>query len=69
MLFTKKKLQMPTREDALPGRSFAIPTAETHFVNGRPLKGPYPEGCNWRSSPWAASGAWSACSGTCPVSG
>src|SRR5207244_9489412 len=44
MLFTKKKLELPTREAALPGRAFAIPTATTHFVNGRPLKGPYPEG-------------------------
>jgi len=39
-----KKLAMPQRPDALPGRSEPIPTAETHFVNGRPLKGPYPEG-------------------------
>lgn len=35
---------MPSRERALEGRAFAIPTAETHFVNGRPLKGPHPEG-------------------------
>ena len=39
-----KKSAMPTRETALEGRAFAIPTAETHFVNGRPVKGPYPEG-------------------------
>jgi len=39
-----KKLAVPQRPDALPGRSEPIPTAETHFVNGRPLKGPYPEG-------------------------
>ncbi|MGA0607821.1 peptide-methionine (S)-S-oxide reductase MsrA [Phenylobacterium sp. VNQ135] len=43
MLF-KKPLDLPTPEEALPGRPNAIPTAETHFVNGRPLKGPYPEG-------------------------
>ncbi len=35
---------MPSRDQALPGRAEAIPTAETHFVNGRPLKGPYPDG-------------------------
>src|SRR5216684_2004398 len=29
---------------ALPGRKEPIPTASRHFVNGRPLKGPYPEG-------------------------
>jgi peptide-methionine (S)-S-oxide reductase len=43
MLF-KKPLDLPTSDQALPGRPNAIPTAETHFVNGKPLKGPYPEG-------------------------
>jgi len=44
MLPFRKKLDMPTADTALPGRSEAIATAATHFVNGRPLKGPYPEG-------------------------
>jgi peptide-methionine (S)-S-oxide reductase len=44
MLFSRKKLEMPTAETALKGRSEPIPTAKTHFINGRPLKGPYPEG-------------------------
>ena len=35
---------MPKSMDALLGRHEAIPTAEHHFVNGRPLKGPYPPG-------------------------
>jgi peptide-methionine (S)-S-oxide reductase len=35
---------MPTVDTALPGRAAAIPTARTHFVNGHPLKGPYPDG-------------------------
>ena len=43
-MFFRKPLEMPTRETALPGRDQAIRTAERHFVNGRPLKGPYPEG-------------------------
>ncbi|MBJ7409899.1 MAG: peptide-methionine (S)-S-oxide reductase MsrA [Phenylobacterium sp.] len=43
MLF-KKPMDLPTAETALPGRAHAIPTAGTHFVNGRDLKGPYPEG-------------------------
>ncbi len=30
--------------NALPGRSSAIPTAEEHFVSGRRLKPPYPDG-------------------------
>jgi peptide-methionine (S)-S-oxide reductase len=40
----KKKLDLPTAAEALPGRSTPIPTAQTHFINGNPLKGPYPEG-------------------------
>jgi peptide-methionine (S)-S-oxide reductase len=44
MLFSRKPLIIPSAADALPGRPHAIPTAERHFVNGRPLKGPYPEG-------------------------
>jgi len=39
-----KKTVMPTLGEALPGRDRPIPTAERHFVNGNPLKGPYPEG-------------------------
>ena len=40
----RKPLSMPTPETALPGRPDAIATAATHFVNGAPLKGPYPQG-------------------------
>src|SRR5713101_5912856 len=40
----KKKLEMPSAEEALPGRSTPISTAERHFVLGRPLQGPYPQG-------------------------
>jgi peptide-methionine (S)-S-oxide reductase len=44
-MFTFRKAPtIPSRAEALPGRAAAIPTAERHFVNGRPLKGPYPEG-------------------------
>ncbi|MGB7206409.1 MAG: peptide-methionine (S)-S-oxide reductase, partial [Anderseniella sp.] len=42
--FARKKLEMPSPEDALEGRASAIPTASVHFVNNRPLKGPYPGG-------------------------
>jgi peptide-methionine (S)-S-oxide reductase len=44
MFFQRKKVEMPTIKTALPGRSDAIPTAMTHFLLGRPLKGPHPEG-------------------------
>jgi peptide-methionine (S)-S-oxide reductase len=44
MLSFKKSIEMPTADTALPGRTQAIPTATTHFINGHPLKGPYPDG-------------------------
>jgi len=37
-------LPMPTREDALPGRKERMPVPAKHFVNERPLEGPYPAG-------------------------
>jgi peptide-methionine (S)-S-oxide reductase len=43
-LFFKANTAMPDAKAALPGRAQAIPTADKHFVNGTPLKGPYPEG-------------------------
>ena len=43
-MFFRKPAELPTAETALPGRPDPIPTADTHFVNGRPLHGPYPEG-------------------------
>lgn len=63
------KLTLPTRETALPGRDTPLPTAHTHFVNGRPLKGPYPEdfetvllglGCFWGAERlfWNLPGVW-----------
>jgi peptide-methionine (S)-S-oxide reductase len=44
MLFARKTLELPTPEQALPGRAHPIPTAESHFISGRPLKPPYPDG-------------------------
>jgi peptide-methionine (S)-S-oxide reductase len=44
MFMLRKKTEMPTAADALPGRPTPIPTADKHFVNQRALKGPYPEG-------------------------
>lgn len=44
MFFSRKKLEIPTAETALKGRATALPTAKTHFICDRPLKGPYPEG-------------------------
>jgi peptide-methionine (S)-S-oxide reductase len=62
-------LQMPAADQALPGRQQPIPTAEKHFVSGRPLKGPYPPGtqkalfglgCFWGAEKafWQFPGVW-----------
>ncbi|NEO98425.1 MAG: peptide-methionine (S)-S-oxide reductase MsrA [Symploca sp. SIO2E9] len=39
-----KKLTIPTPEEALPGRAQPMPVTSEHYVNGNPLKPPYPEG-------------------------
>jgi peptide-methionine (S)-S-oxide reductase len=44
MYMFKKSLEMPSAADALKGRATPIPTASHHFVSGRPLKPPFPEG-------------------------
>ncbi|HEX2656575.1 MAG TPA: peptide-methionine (S)-S-oxide reductase MsrA [Xanthobacteraceae bacterium] len=44
MFSFKKRLDIPSATDALPGRSTPVPTASHHFVNGHPLTGPYPQG-------------------------
>lgn len=44
MFSFRKRLELPTPAEALPGRATPIPTAERHFVNGRPLMPPYPDG-------------------------
>ena len=43
-LMSRKKLEMPGREDALPGRPAKMPVAKAHFVNGHPLEPPFPDG-------------------------
>jgi peptide-methionine (S)-S-oxide reductase len=44
MWLDARKLKMPTPEDALPGRPEAMEVPAQHFVNGAPLKPPYPAG-------------------------
>jgi len=44
MFSFRKSLEMPAAGTALPGRGQPIPTADTHFINGRKLAGPYPAG-------------------------
>jgi peptide-methionine (S)-S-oxide reductase len=44
MLFMRKTTALPSAAEALPGRATPIATAATHFVNGRKLQPPYPDG-------------------------
>lgn len=39
-----KKLSLPTPAEALPGRAEEMPVPAKHFVNGNPLKPPFPDG-------------------------
>jgi len=43
-LFSFKKTEMVRPENALPGRPTPLPTAETHFLSGIPLKSAVPAG-------------------------
>ena len=74
MLFSRKPLEIPTPDAALKGRPDPIPTARTHFVNGRPLQRPYPEGlelaqfamgCFWgvERKFWQMPGVWVTAAG------
>jgi peptide-methionine (S)-S-oxide reductase len=40
----KKKVEIPSAAEALPGRTREMPVPAQHFVNGNPLKPPFPEG-------------------------
>lgn len=69
MFRSHKRLEIPSAAEALPGRSQPIPTAETHYVSGHRLKGPYPQGfetavfalgCYWGAERkfWQIPGVW-----------
>lgn len=68
------KLALPTAEQALPGRAEPLPVADTHHVNGNPIKPPFPAGlqqavfglgCFWGAERrfWQQSGVFSTAVG------
>jgi peptide-methionine (S)-S-oxide reductase len=70
----RKKLEIPTPEQSLPGRAIRMRVPERHFVNGHTLAGPYPEGleqavfgmgCFWGAERkfWEAPGVWTTAVG------
>ncbi|MBE1484908.1 peptide-methionine (S)-S-oxide reductase MsrA [Plantactinospora soyae] len=44
MFLRRMKAELPTPDQALPGRLIAMPISDRHEVLGTPLKGPWPEG-------------------------
>jgi peptide-methionine (S)-S-oxide reductase len=73
-LFAREKTRMPKPEEALPGRKSEMPVPAQHFVNGNPLKPPFPEGielamfgmgCFWGAERkfWQAPGVYSTAVG------
>jgi peptide-methionine (S)-S-oxide reductase len=42
--YSKKKLGLPAREQALPGRAERMPVPTAHYVNDHPLAPPFPDG-------------------------
>ncbi len=69
-----KKTSLPSADSALPGRDTKMRIPETHFVNGNPLEGPFPEhletavfglGCFWGAERrfWETEGVYSTAAG------
>jgi peptide-methionine (S)-S-oxide reductase len=74
MMFGRNKTKMVTPEDALPGRDTPLAVPNEHFVNGNPIKPPFPEGletavfgmgCFWGAERlfWQRDGVWTTAAG------
>ena len=68
-MFGSKKLELPTADEALPGRDTPMAVPDAHFVNGHSLQPPYPDGfetmvvgmgCFWGAERafWTQPGVW-----------
>ena len=74
MFSFRKKTEMPSKANALPGRSERMPVPAAHYVNGNPLEPPFPEGleqamfgmgCFWGAERkfWEAEGVYTTAVG------
>ena len=72
--FYQKQIELPSPEQALQGREMRIPVPEMHFVNGKPLEPPFPDGfemalfgmgCFWGAERvfWQAPGVYTTAVG------
>lgn len=70
----KKKVELPTADEALPGRAEAMAVPDGHYVKGRPLVPPFPQGlhtailslgCFWGAERkfWQADGVYTTAVG------
>nr|WP_298166953.1 peptide-methionine (S)-S-oxide reductase MsrA [uncultured Pseudomonas sp.] len=68
------KLELPSAEQALPGRDTPLAVPDAHYVNGHPLQGPFPVGlqqavfamgCFWGAERrfWQQPGVWTTAVG------
>lgn len=68
------KQALPDAEQALPGRDTPVPVPDAHYVNGNPLKPPFPAnlqqavfalGCFWGAERrfWQEPGVWTTAAG------
>ena len=73
-LFSRKPLELPTPDTALPGRDAEMPVPARHDVLGTPLQGPFPDGfeqavfglgCFWGAERkfWQLDGVYSTAAG------
>lgn len=73
-MFGRRKATIPARAQALAGRDEKMPVPAAHFVSGKPLSGPWPEGtatavfglgCFWGAERrfWETAGVYSTAVG------
>ena len=73
-MFDNSKAAMPKAADALPGRDEPLEVPSSHFVNGNPMQGPFPEylseavfglGCFWGAERrfWQTDGVYTTAAG------